>query len=74
MINKRRKIMKKYIFMFALSVAALGSFTSCSESDLDKESIFQDSQVKVQAHNNQKCAESRWTIYKPYFEDNDQYF
>ena len=38
--------MKKYIFMFALSVAALGSFTSCSESDLDKESIFQDSQVK----------------------------
>lgn len=46
MINKRRKIMKKYIFMFALSVAALGSFTSCSESDLDKESIFQDSQVK----------------------------
>ena len=46
MINKRRKIMKKYIFMFALSVAALGSFTSCSESDLDNESIFQDSQLK----------------------------
>lgn len=38
--------MKKYIFMFALSLAALGSFTSCSDDNLDKESIFQDSKVK----------------------------
>lgn len=38
--------MKKYIFMFALSFAALGSFTSCSDDNLDKESIFQDSKVK----------------------------
>lgn len=38
--------MKKYIFMFALSLAALGNFTSCSEDSLDKESIFQDSKVK----------------------------
>ncbi len=38
--------MKKYIFMFALSLAALGNLTSCSEDSLDKESIFQDSKVK----------------------------
>lgn len=38
--------MKKYIFMFALSLVALGGLSSCSEDDLDKESIFQDSKVK----------------------------
>lgn len=38
--------MKKYIVMFALSIATVGGFTSCSEDDLDKESIFQDSKVK----------------------------
>lgn len=38
--------MKKYIFMLALSLVALGGLSSCSDDDLDKESIFQDSKVK----------------------------
>lgn len=38
--------MKKYIFMFALSLVCFGGLTSCGDDDLDKESIFQDSKVK----------------------------